>query len=63
MNSFLIYMKLQGLSEKTIAEHSRGPVKYNKIGMSIHVSPNVVCGQDAAYMSSYDDAYSIWIIV
>ena len=32
MNSFLIYMKLQGLSEKTIAEHSRGLVKFKKIG-------------------------------
>ena len=32
MNSFLIYMKLQGLSEKTINEHSRGLVKYKKIG-------------------------------
>ena len=32
MNSFLIYMKLQGLSEKTIAEHSRGLVKYKNLG-------------------------------
>ena len=32
MNSFLIYMRHQGLSEKTIAEHSRGLVKYKKIG-------------------------------
>ena len=32
MNSFLIYMNLQGLSEKTIAEHSRGLVKFEKIG-------------------------------
>ena len=32
MNSFLIYMRHQGLSEKTISEHSRGLVKYKKIG-------------------------------
>ena len=32
MNSFLIYMKLQGLSEKTINEHSRGLVKYKNLG-------------------------------
>ena len=32
MNSFLIYMKLQGLSEKTISEHSRGLVKYKNMG-------------------------------
>ena len=32
MNSFLIYMKLQGLSEKTIAEHSRGLFKFKNLG-------------------------------
>ena len=32
MNSFLTYMRNQGLSEKTINEHSRGLVKYKKIG-------------------------------
>ena len=32
MNSFIIYMKNQGLSEKTIAEHSRGLVKYKNLG-------------------------------
>ncbi len=32
MNSFLIYMKLQGLSEKTIAEHSRNFNKYKNLG-------------------------------
>jgi len=32
MNSFITYMKNQGLSEKTIAEHSRGLVKFKKIG-------------------------------
>ena len=32
MNSFLIYMRHQGLSEKTIAEHSRGLVKYKNLG-------------------------------
>ena len=32
MNSFLTYMKLQGLSEKTINEHSRGLVKYKNLG-------------------------------
>ena len=32
MNSFLIYMRHQGLSDKTINEHSRGLVKYKKIG-------------------------------
>ena len=35
MNSFLIYMKLQGLSEKTIAEHSRNFFKYKNIGGDI----------------------------
>ena len=32
MNLFLTYMRNQGLSEKTINEHSRGLVKYKKIG-------------------------------
>ena len=32
MNQFLIYMKNQGLSEKTINEHSRGLVKYKNLG-------------------------------
>ena len=32
MNQFLIYMNLQGLSEKTIAEHERGLCKFSKIG-------------------------------
>ena len=32
MNQFLTYMKNQGLSEKTIAEHSRGLVKYKNLG-------------------------------
>ena len=35
MNSFLTYMKLQGLSEKTINEHSRGLVKYKNLGGDI----------------------------
>ncbi len=35
MNSFLIYMKLQGLSEKTIAEHSRNFNKYKNLGGDI----------------------------
>ena len=32
MNSFLIYMRNQNLSEKTIAEHSRNLVKFQKKG-------------------------------
>ena len=32
MNPFLTYMRNQGLSEKTIAEHSRGLVKYKNLG-------------------------------
>ena len=32
MNSFLIYMRLQGLSEKTIAEHSRNLIKFQNFG-------------------------------
>ncbi len=35
MNSFLIYMRHQGLSEKTISEHSRGLVKYKNMGGDI----------------------------
>ena len=42
MNSFLIYMKLQGLSEKTIAEHSRGLVKFQKIGGDLKWSENEI---------------------
>ena len=32
MNSFLIYMRLQGLSEKTITEHSRNLNKFQNLG-------------------------------
>jgi len=32
MNSFLIYMRNQNLSEKTINEHSRGLVKFQNLG-------------------------------
>ena len=32
MNSFLIYMKLQGLSEKTINEHGRNLFKFQNLG-------------------------------
>ena len=35
MNSFLIYMKNQGLSQKTIDEHSRGLVKFQTLGGDI----------------------------
>ena len=35
MNSFLIYMKLQGLSEKTINEHSRNFFKFKNLGGDI----------------------------
>ena len=35
MNPFLTYMRNQGLSEKTIAEHSRGLVKYKNMGGDI----------------------------
>ena len=40
MNSFLTYMNLQGLSEKTIAEHSRGLSKFSKIGGDLKWSEN-----------------------
>ena len=40
MNSFLTYMKLQGLSEKTINEHSRGLSKFSKIGGDLKWSEN-----------------------
>ena len=42
MNSFLTYMNLQGLSEKTIAEHSRGLVKFQKIGGDLKWSENEI---------------------
>ena len=42
MNSFLTYMKNQGLSEKTIAEHSRGVVKFHKIGGDLKWSENEI---------------------
>ena len=32
MNSFLTYMRNQGLSEKTINEHSRGLIKFHQLG-------------------------------
>ena len=35
MNQLLIYMNLQGLSEKTIAEHSRNLNKFKKLGGDI----------------------------
>ena len=40
MNSFLTYMNLQGLSEKTINEHSRGLSKFSKIGGDLKWSEN-----------------------
>ena len=42
MNSFITYMKNQGLSEKTIAEHSRGFVKFHKIGGDLKWSENEI---------------------
>ena len=42
MNSFLTYMNLQGLSEKTIAEHSRGLSKFSKIGGDLKWSENEI---------------------
>ena len=42
MNSFITYMKNQGLSEKTIAEHSRGVVKFHKIGGDLKWSENEI---------------------
>ena len=42
MNSFLTYMKNQGLSEKTIAEHSRGLVKYKNMGGDLKWSEDKV---------------------
>ena len=42
MNSFLTYMNLQGLSEKTIAEHSRGLCKFSKIGGDLKWSENEI---------------------
>ena len=42
MNSFITYMNLQGLSEKTIAEHSRGLVKFQKIGGDLKWSENEI---------------------
>ena len=42
MNSFLTYMRLQGLSEKTIAEHSRGLFKFHKIGGDLKRSENEI---------------------
>ena len=42
MNSFITYMKNQGLSEKTIAEHSRGLVKFQKIGGDLKWSENEI---------------------
>ena len=42
MNSFLTYMRLQGLSEKTIAEHSRGLFKFRKIGGDLKRSENEI---------------------
>ena len=42
MNSFITYMNLQGLSEKTIAEHSRGLSKFSKIGGDLKWSENEI---------------------
>ena len=42
MNSFITYMKNQGLSEKTIAEHSRGLCKFQKIGGDLKWSENEI---------------------
>ena len=40
MNSFIIYMRNQGLSGKTIAEHSRGLVKFQNMGGNLKADEN-----------------------
>jgi len=40
MNSFITYMKSQGLSEKTITEHSRNLIKFKNLGGDIKWSEN-----------------------
>ncbi len=42
MNSFLIYMRNQNLSEKTIAEHSRGLVKFQNLGGNLKADENEI---------------------
>ena len=42
MNSFLTYMRLQGLSEKTIGEHNRNLFKFKNLGGNLKADENEI---------------------